>query len=195
MNIVQFGGVLMNRTITSREAILSASRGMVIESGLQGLNMRNVAKRCGVSVGSVYNYFPSKSDLVVATIESIWIEIIHEYQGCNSQYSFIENVQSIFYSIRRGCEKYPSFFSTHSISIANIDSTKGRQVMNRYFTHIKNGLLEGLNKDEMVKKSTFCEDFTQSDFIDFIFSNLIILLVKNINSCDILIEIVKRTIY
>ncbi|MDD4781161.1 MAG: TetR/AcrR family transcriptional regulator [Tissierellia bacterium] len=36
------------------------------------LNMKDVAHKCGISVGSVYNYFQSKGDLIVATIESIW---------------------------------------------------------------------------------------------------------------------------
>ena len=59
----------MNKTLISKEYILSKCKEMVIESGIQSLNMRDVASRCSVSVGTVYNYFPSKSDMIVATIE------------------------------------------------------------------------------------------------------------------------------
>ena len=48
----------MNKTVTSREAILAASQKLVMEKGLQAVNMRTVASVCGVAVGSVYNYFP-----------------------------------------------------------------------------------------------------------------------------------------
>lgn len=48
----------MSKTITSQEAILGAGKEIVLEYGLQGLNIRDVAKRCGISVGSIYNYFP-----------------------------------------------------------------------------------------------------------------------------------------
>lgn len=61
----------MNKTITSQEAILCAGKEIVLEKGLQGLNIRDVARRCGVSVGSIYNYFPTKSDLIVATIKYV----------------------------------------------------------------------------------------------------------------------------
>ena len=49
----------MNKAVTSREDILAVSREMAAENGMQAINMRNAAGRCGVAVGSVYNYFPS----------------------------------------------------------------------------------------------------------------------------------------
>ncbi|HBT65503.1 MAG TPA: TetR/AcrR family transcriptional regulator, partial [Ruminococcaceae bacterium] len=70
----------MNKSITSQEAILCVGKKIVLEKGMQGLNIRDVARRCGVSVGSIYNYFPTKSDLMVATIESVWKEIMHGYK-------------------------------------------------------------------------------------------------------------------
>ncbi|HAQ42115.1 MAG TPA: TetR/AcrR family transcriptional regulator [Clostridiales bacterium] len=195
MNNVQFGGVAMNKTITSREAILSAGKEIIVQSGMQGVNIRDVAHKCGISVGSVYNYFPSKSDLIVATIEAVWTEIMHGSKGCVTRSDFAENVLSLFNSIQKGCQKYPSFFSIHSMSVANLDKNKGREVMNRYFTHIKNGLLESLHHDQSIRKDAFSNQFTKSDFVDFVFSNIITLLMNEANTCDFLLEIVKRTIY
>ncbi len=185
----------MNRAITSRGAILSAGKEIVVQSGIQGLNMRDVAQKCGVSVGSIYNYFPSKSDLVVATIESVWTEMMHNSQGCNSQCNFTESVLSLFHNVQKGCKKYPSFFSAHSISVAALDKSKGREVMNQYFAHIKNGLLESLQHDQGIRKDAFSKQFTKPDFVDFVFSNIITLLAEEAKSCDFLLEIVNRTIY
>ena len=58
----------MNKTVTSKEDILSVSRELAAEKGIQEINMRSVAARCGVAVGSVYNYFSSKNDLMIAVI-------------------------------------------------------------------------------------------------------------------------------
>jgi AcrR family transcriptional regulator len=185
----------MNRTIASREAILSAGKEIIMQSGIQGLNMRDVANKCGLSVGTVYNYFPSKSDLVFTTIESVWTDIMHDSQDCNPQNNFAENVSSLFNNIQKGSKMYPSFFSTHSISVATLDKSKGREVMNRYFAHIKKGLLESLNHDQGIRKDAFSNQFTKPDFVDFVFSNVIILLAEEAKSCDFLLEIVNRTIY
>ncbi len=185
----------MNKTITSREAILSAGKEIIAQSGIQGLNIRDVAHKCGISVGSVYNYFPSKSDLIVATIDEVWMEIMYDFQGCISQYNFVENVLSLFNSIQKGSQKYPSFFIAHSMSIEKLDKSKGKELMSQYFINIKSELLESIHQDQDIRKEAFSDQFSKEDFIDFVFSNIITLLMKEANSCDFLLEIVKRIIY
>ena len=54
----------MNTIITSKEDILKTSRELIREQGWSAVNIRSVAAACGVSVGSIYNYFDSKADLV-----------------------------------------------------------------------------------------------------------------------------------
>src|SRR5574344_3100648 len=105
-------------------------------------------------------------------------------QGDISRHCFLDNVSSLFSSIQKGCEKYPSFFSVHSMSAASFDKNKGREVMSRYFNHIKNGLLESLNHDKDIKKGIFTNQFTKTDFVDFVFSNIVTLLMKRASSCD-----------
>ena len=67
----------MNTIVTSKEEILKTSREMIRQQGWSAISIRSVAAACGVSVGSIYNYFDSKSDLVGATVESVWCEIFH----------------------------------------------------------------------------------------------------------------------
>lgn len=185
----------MKKTLISKESILSAGKEIVNQSGIQALNMRDVAQRCGIAVGSVYNYFPSKGDLIIATIESVWTEIMHDSKGCYSAPGFTENILFLFKNIQRGSKRYPSFFRMHPISLENIDKNKGREVMHRYFGHMKKGLLEALDQDPNVREDIFSDKFTKSAFVDFVFSNILTVLMNEESSCDYLLEIVKRTIY
>lgn len=68
----------MNKVITSREELLAASKSIAAGQGLAALNMRAVAAAANVAVGSVYNYFPSKAELVTATVQDIWRGIFHD---------------------------------------------------------------------------------------------------------------------
>ena len=78
MNIVHIKALyIMNTVVTSREDILKASRKLVKKGTAEGISIRAVATACGVSVGSIYNYFQSKTDLIAATVESIWADIFH----------------------------------------------------------------------------------------------------------------------
>ena len=83
----------MNTIITSKEAILDKSKQLVAAQGWSAVSIRNVAAACGVSVGSIYNYFASKSDLVTATVESIWHDIFHFSERQTDFDNFIDCVQ------------------------------------------------------------------------------------------------------
>ena len=49
----------MNTIVTSKEEILKTSREMIRQQGWSAISIRSVAAACGVSVGSIYNYFDS----------------------------------------------------------------------------------------------------------------------------------------
>jgi AcrR family transcriptional regulator len=51
---------------SSREAILEATLEVVRERGYEGATIPAIAARCGISRGTVYNYFPSKEQLLFA---------------------------------------------------------------------------------------------------------------------------------
>ena len=52
-------------TVDKRELILNAAQSCLREKGLRGLNIREVAKEAGVSLGSVHYYFASKEEILV----------------------------------------------------------------------------------------------------------------------------------
>jgi len=52
------------RRETTRAAIVAAAEELLRERGYDGMTMREVAQRAGVSLGNAYYYFSSKEDLV-----------------------------------------------------------------------------------------------------------------------------------
>ena len=67
----------MNAAVTSKEEILKTSRELIRQQGWSSVSIRSVAAACGVSVGSIYNYFDSKAALLSETVGSVWQEIFH----------------------------------------------------------------------------------------------------------------------
>ncbi|MCO5793190.1 MAG: TetR/AcrR family transcriptional regulator [Blastomonas sp.] len=59
---------LQARARASYEAILEAATQIIASRGLAGFNTNAVAERAGVSIGSLYQYFPNKDALMVALI-------------------------------------------------------------------------------------------------------------------------------
>jgi AcrR family transcriptional regulator len=59
------------RRAATRERIVSAALDQLAEGGYASAGVQAVARRAGVATGSVYRYFPSKSELVAALVESV----------------------------------------------------------------------------------------------------------------------------
>ena len=104
----------MRNAVISRDEILEASRLMLQEKGWSAIHMRSVAVRCGVSVGSLYNYFPSKTELVAATVESVWQELFHVPEDLPEEERFCKVVQWLHDSIQEGNRRYQGFLILHA---------------------------------------------------------------------------------
>ncbi|WP_084959407.1 TetR family transcriptional regulator [Thermoactinospora rubra] len=51
-----------------RKRIVQAAAALASRGGVEAMQMRTVAERAGVALGTLYRYFPSKMDLVVAVV-------------------------------------------------------------------------------------------------------------------------------
>lgn len=58
-------GDIHKKTIAETKILLETQ-------GFEGLAMRDIAKRCGVAVGTLYNYFPSKEYLTGCVVLEDW---------------------------------------------------------------------------------------------------------------------------
>lgn len=185
----------MNMTATSEEAIIAACQKIVREKGLSAVNMRSVAAQCNVAVGSIYNYFPSKSELLCAAVESIWKDIFHMPGSLPEFAGLADCLFWMYESMKEGGRKYPGFFSMHALSFASEDKVRGRRRMEEYFTHLKESLLEVLHKDSGIRDGAFNEVLTPELFIDYILTIFFSSLQDSQQTCGGLIEIVKRCLY
>ncbi|MFC9090178.1 TetR family transcriptional regulator [Nocardiopsis dassonvillei] len=59
----------MSRSQTQRRRrIVQTAAALAVRGGVEAMQMRSVAERAGVALGTLYRYFPSKMDLVVAVV-------------------------------------------------------------------------------------------------------------------------------
>lgn len=165
---------------------------MVSEKGLESINMREVAKACEVAIGSIYNYFPSKSELLVATIESVW-EDIFDFE--NTTHCFITYVEQFFSHICKKIAKYPHFFTIHSLNFSSNGQKDAKMAMEKYLVKIRKKMLENLKSDEQIDASKFDDTFNEEKFVMFVLTNIVSLLVQKQYHCDVLLEVIKRTLY
>lgn len=157
--------------------------------------MRTVAQRCNIALGSVYNYFSSKDDLIMAAVESVWQSIFETQRPYKSGIAFTEYIEAVFKKLKKGMVKYPDFFTAHSMSFSRNAKDDARTKMYRYFAFVKKEMLTILQADTAVRENLFSQDFTQEDFVDCVLTNIVGLLILQKQSSAVLIAGIQKIIY
>jgi AcrR family transcriptional regulator len=62
---------MVRRLARREETILAAATGLAGERGLGAVQIANVAERAGIAAGTVYRYFPSKTDLIAELVAAV----------------------------------------------------------------------------------------------------------------------------
>ena len=178
----------MNHVRTSRDEILETCKVMFVELGYESLNIRSVALACGVSSGTIYNYFDSKSELLDAVVESIWHEIFHHPKSLET---ILDCIDWLYACLQYGNEKFPGFFGFHSFGNREF----GKVRMQEIWDHIVFCLCTVLEEDENIQTNVFDEHFTPKKYANFIFSIFLADMIRQENNKEMLVEMVKRTLY
>ncbi len=58
--------------VNIKAEIIQTTRKMILEKGYENLNIRDIAKRCGIATGTFYNYFRSKQEIVSSLLDADW---------------------------------------------------------------------------------------------------------------------------
>jgi len=185
----------MNHPATSKEELLTVSLRLANEAGLKAFTIRSIAEACGISVGCVYRYFPSKAALLAATVENIWESIFREIDGYIGPEDFREYVRRLYGCIRNGSAEYPAFFAVHAAAFSPEEKDEGRAVMNSYTRRIQSGMTKALASDPRVRPDVFDGSFPAAAFSAFIFQNLVELAARQEEDCSYLLRLVEKLLY
>lgn len=185
----------MNIRATSHEEILSRCRQLVMEKGMAAIDMRSVASACGVALGALYNYFPSKAALISATVESVWTDIFFAPEQAVSEGGFLNVVVWVHQSLARGKRTYPGFFSVHAISFAGRDKMQARQVMQAHFGRIRERMLQALRGDHTLRPDAFDEALTPEAVVDLAFHALLAAAMEGKQDVEALLALLRRALY
>lgn len=80
-----------------RETLLHTAREILLGEGYGALTMREIAARCGIAVGTLYNYFPSKETLAAHVMLEDWQHALADMtQGAQRAGSALEAMRHVF---------------------------------------------------------------------------------------------------
>ena len=98
------------------DQLLAEARRQVAERGYAKTTVRSVAAACGIAVGTVYNYFPSKEQLIAAFVAEDWKASLAEMRERSR-----ESAETCFRAIYDGLA---AFIERHGGLFADPDAAK-----------------------------------------------------------------------
>ena len=181
--------------VTSKEEILEVSRKIAARDGITAVNMRTVAAECGIALGSLYNYFVSKAELLSATVEAVWADIFPVGKISEDCKNIVDYLKILLESAEKSKERYPQFFSMHALSFAAGEKQEGRKTMEGYFQKIKYQMLRFIRNDEKIRPHIFTERLSKEVYVDYIFTLFLSILFDERADQEAFLEFVKNYLY
>lgn len=179
--------------INYKDKILSSAKEIALKQGITKIDIRSVAKNCGIATGTVYNYFPSKGDLLVAVIEEFWAGAFKsiEWESFNRN-DFYTNLEKVYNILNEYLNKFKENWIEELSSLKTHEKQFGREKQNQYFKIISNRIMAIMDMDDIVRNYPWSKEVSKEKMAEFIFDNMIIKLRKGERDINFFIMVIKK---
>lgn len=104
-----------------RETMLKEGYKLLEDKGYKNFSMRELANRCDIGLGTLYNYFENKMSLVREIFNDTWMQIIKDLKTVNEKnISFEEKIKLIYL----GLEKFLTYHKEVFFELSKEEKTK-----------------------------------------------------------------------
>ena len=186
----------MPRQLTSREEILDSSAALAKEHGLDAIIIRGVATARGVSTGTIYNYFPSRDELVAATAERLFGEAFYEgFCHPEPDESYLAYCERLYSSLHERLSSSGSGWLAQLQGLEPGAREAGRRRMEELLSHMLRGLEDVLAADPQVRADHLSGDLSVEAVCRLTLNGMFDAVRRGDPDCRTLLALVERALY
>lgn len=156
--------------------------------------MRNISKACGIALGTVYNYYPTKKELVIDMMLDHWQEFFYRIEDvADSDFTLYEKLYRIFTELNSFIKTFkalwlkPEFYDNPDYVESGIE--KETNYIERLIVFVESILLKEI---EANKVKTRLDSYEAAKFIVMNFITMIQMPIFKYSSFEV---ILKQLIY
>ena len=183
--------LLRKKDTELRRNLLECAGKIECTEGVGAINIRRLAAEANIAVGTVYNYFESKQEVLLALTEAYWQHTLEEMRVQVTAERFSEQIAQIITFLRTKMNDCAQVLM-HSL---HDDAATGRVRMEAMKLAMKQALVDRLNQDETIRKDVWNEHFTKDQFSNFVLQNLVFLMQQTSENEDVFLQIIEQILY
>ena len=172
----------MKKHITSKEEILEKAMEIAVDEGIDSVNIRKLAEKCNMAIGSMYNYYKSKEELIKEVSSEFWKGIL-------------ENQERIYFQGMGFTIFLQQYYAFLYGRLAKYDASWFDKMDEIWKGQLISLLQKVLREDDKVNQSIWNMELNQDIFCEYVFVNMIALLRAGENNCRFFVFLLEHLLY
>lgn len=161
-----------------KEHILDSAKILAEKQGISNINMRMVANESGIALGTIYNYFPTKGDIIAAVVADFWKAAFASINlTALRQVDFVTALELIYFELLNYLHTFKENWLEQLTLLKGTDKTISLAKEKEYLLKIHSIILVSLEQNQAVIASYSAEERIRLS--KFIFETMITMLKKD----------------
>lgn len=182
--------IMKKKDDSLRQILLDTARLLADEEGIEKLNIRSIARRAGVASGTVYNYFSSKDEILLALTKEYWQQALLEMDTAITADSFCQSLSEMCSYLKKRMQQSAGALMNSLSSVQHA----GQESMASAQEDLKAILIRWMEQDADIPDRIWDENFTKERFAEFIRMNLTELLKAPDVQTEFFIGVIRRVL-
>ena len=185
----------MTKQVIDPEKLVSQAYAIASRDGVSALSVRKVAAACGIAVGSVYGYFPTKADLTAAVLTRFFDE------NLSDELCAVHLGERFTSYVRRFREALCAARADMSIDwfaemrrLPSSEQEALEAVRAPMLAHIERGLIRVLDADEAVVRSRLVGPLSAERLCRYVLRAVFASLMEG-NECETMFALLDAALY
>ena len=179
------------RSVITSEEILEQAYQLACEQGLRSLSIRSIAAACDVSVGTVYNSYASKTELIWQRAFAETMKTLAAHDGND----FIAFCEALSQSLKSALKEFRKEFLSDLSALSESDRLSTQKREQQSFIHARAGIKQALLSDPKVKQDQLTGALAPDALVALVWETLIDSARDDMGYDKTLFELLRATLY
>lgn len=209
------------RSVTTKEEILERAYQLACEQGLRSLSIRSIAAACDVSVGTIYNSYANKTELINDVVGMFWqrafaetMKTLAANQGdtadqiandgliaggddsvASESSDFIVFCEALSQSLKSALKEFRKDFLSDLSALSEGDRLSAQNREQQSFIHVRAGIKQALLSDPRIKQEQLTGPLAPDSLAALVWETLVDSARDNTGYDETLFELLQATLY